>query len=695
MLVCVLVLTTPFASLSSKAEIPHENYTLITPDMDVVIAMLNASIRASEDALRSFSAEQVDTATEHIAIAASIIDPAMMILDEIEDLAPSHEQLSVLIPQFYSLESEMREFAELEDQMLSIRESIISIAMMSNISDIDVVAAIESVRELNIVLTGMNSTIDAMLMSADGIDALTVDGRHCFLPNELVELIEALRSLTLSMHDEIAELIEEGIPWQDDRSYLLLWLADDDLYLGETLAGGGYLVSNGTFLSGADLDIFVDGSTVASEQTNGNGSFSFQHHLPVNVSWLGTHAVNATAYLPNETITSDTLWITVSLVPTEMKIHLSNTTISLEEDIRIEAVLTREPSVPLPGLECVLFLDDHSLDFTTDAGGRGIWTWSGSELGIGTHLISARFPETPPYASCGSGDETIVVDVPTQLTISLFSDRLYPGHSLIGEGLLESAMDSLPGGQKIALSIDGVPMTNVSTDATGKFAFSIDTGDVGVGLHVLVAQFIERDPYWRSSEARVQFSIVSPSSSEYPFLPWIPGWDVGGGLQEQIPNLFFGKYSYFTWLFMILVIGAVIKALQTRKRRLSLLVGSDGIAAASGEPSVAVKRSDEFIPREQMPGWLENPNEKVIWNYHNLLAHLKGEFRIGIVDNMTHWEVAHLIESLGYPRGDVARIALLYEKAQYSGTNASESDVQQMQSSSYRIRRSGGVKPAL
>ena len=689
------MLTTPFVSMSSKAEIPHENYTLITQDMDVVVAMLNASIRASEDALRSFHSQDVDSAMGHIDVAASIIDPAMMILDEIEDLAPSHEQLSVLIPEFYSLESEMREFAELEDRMLSIRESVISIAMMNNISDVDAVAAIESVRELNIVLTGMNSTIEAMLTTANGINALTVYDRHCFVPNELVELIEALRSLTLSMHDEIAELIEEGIPWQDDRSYLLLWLADDDLYLGETLEGGGYLVNNGTFISGAGVDILVDGSTVASEHTNGNGSFSFQHHIPVNVSLLGTHVVNATAYLPTGTITSDTLWITVSLVPTELEICLSNATISLEEDIRVEAVLTREPSLPLSGLECVLSLDDHIYDFTTDSGGRGIWIWGGSELGIGTHVISAHFPETPPYASCDSGDETIVVDVPTQLTISLFSDRLHPGHSLVGEGLLQSAMHTLPGDQKIALSIDGVPVTNVSTDATGKFAFSIDTDEMGVGLHVLVARFIERDPYWRSSEAHAQFSIVSPSVSKYPFLPWIPGWDVGGGLQEQIPDLFFGKYSYFTWLFIILVVGAVIKALQTRRRRLSTHAELKGIATESEEPSVATMRSGELIHRERMPRWLVSPNEKVIWNYHSLVAHLKGELGIGIVDNMTHWEVAHLIESLGYPRGDVARIALLYEKAQYSGTHSSESDVQQMQSSSSRIRRSGGVKPAL
>ena len=71
---CALVLTTPFVSMSSKAEIPHENYTLITQDMDVVVAMLNASIRASEDALRSFHSQDVDSAMGHIDVAASIID---------------------------------------------------------------------------------------------------------------------------------------------------------------------------------------------------------------------------------------------------------------------------------------------------------------------------------------------------------------------------------------------------------------------------------------------------------------------------------------------------------------------------------------------------------------------------------------------------------------------------------------------
>lgn len=693
--VLVFALAAPFASYHTAAETPHENYDLIGTDIDLVIAMLNASIRASEDTLRSFHDQNLEAAQGYLDMATSVVEPAEAILDEIEEVAASYEQLSVLIPPFSALHDEMQDFSDLEGRMLSIREEIIAIATENNISDSDAIAAIDSIRQMNAVLSGMNDTIDAMLVYADEINSLIVEDGYPFVPNELAELIELLRELTLSTHEEVAEWIEEGIPWRDDRSFLLLWVADPDLYLGETLSGGGYLLKNGTFISGGSVDISIDAFAVALANTNNLGAFSFSYTIPINASWVGAHDVKATAEISGETITSDTLVITVSLVPTTMLLRLSNTTVSPSEELIVEAVLTKEDNDPLPGATCVLSIDGFEQEFITDEHGRSEWTWTGSELGIGAHVFSTIFPGFLPYAPCGSGEVTVIVNVPTLLSLDLFVDRLRIGYYLVGDGLLVANTSSPLGGQKITFSIDGVTVTNVSTDASGKFAYSIDTVDLKAGTHILSARFVDHDPYWRSSEDQAIFFIISLSYSDYPFFPWIPGWDIGGGLTEQVPYLFFGEYAYFTWLFMILVVGIVIKALQARKRKSLSEASSESVAAEGEVPTFAVSREKAFASREQMPDWMVSSNEKIIWHYHNLLAFLKIGRRIGITDNMTHWEVANLLGLLGYPQGEANRIAQLYERAQYSGSDSSEHEVLQMDSSSMSLRRSGGVRPAV
>ena len=688
----VIALSAPLMSFNAAAEIPHENYDLIGSDLDMVIAMLNASIRASEDALRSLYDKDMASAGTFMDRATAVVEPAELILDDIHDVAVSYEQLSVLIPPFSGLHEEMQEFSDFEGRMLSIYDDIVAIAMEVNITDSDAVEAIDSIRMMNAVLAGMNETIDDMLVYAVEIDHLTIGYSRPFVPNDLVELIERLRDITAVMYQEVAELIEDGIPWQDDRSYLLLWIADADLYLGEVLTGGGYLLENGTFVPGVSVAIAIDESVIAVPGTNDVGAFSFSFPIPLNSSWLGPHDVMATASVSDEIVRSETLEILVSLIPTKLILRPSNRTVSPDEELTIEAVLTRDRGLPLPGAECHLSIDGEQEAFSTDDDGRNEWTWSGAELGIATHVFAAAYASVLPYASCESGEVSVTVDVPTNVELNLFSDRLRKGYELVGDGKLVANESTPLGSQSIALSIDGVIVANVSTDSAGKFAFSIDTTDYEVGTHLLTAEFIDRDPYWRSSGDSERFVIVTLRYTEYPFFPWIPGWEIGG-LQEQIPYLFFGEYAYFTWLFILLVVAMVIKAIQVRRRHIAT-AASERVYGEGEQPALTT-RDGRLASLDRMPNWLMRPNEKIVWHYHSLLAFLRARGRMGITDNMTHWEVANMLGSLGYPQAETRRVALLFERAQYSGRESSEEDVAQMRSSSSSLRRSGGVKPAV
>ncbi len=696
MFALVMAVAVSSASFGSRAEIPHENYDLVGSDIDIVIGMLNASIRASEDALRSLYDQELEAAEESIDAANGVVAPAAALIEEIEDVAPSHEQLSILIPPFSSLHDEMENLLELEGQMLSVKADVVSLATEWDLSDSDVVAALDAIRQINILLSGMNDTIDAMLDCAQDIDALTVDDRHPFVPNELAELMGRLREMTLQIHGEIAELIEEGIPWQEDQSLLLMWIASSELHLGDTLEGGGYLLSDGDFVTTNAVNISIDGAWSLATLTNSVGAYSFSFAIPINDSWVGAHSVFGAADVAGEPVVSDTLPFYVSLVPTAITLHLSNTTISPQEVLAVEAVVTKDRNQPLPEVVCTLSLDGVGQEFATDEFGRCEWAWTGAELGIATHVFSASFQGPLPYAPCDSEEATVVVDVPTEVALELFEDRLRAGVRLIGDGTLtaNASHDHLAN-MKLSLYVDGVVVSNVSTDEAGKFSFSVDTVDMPTGAHTLSARFIDHDSYWRDSEEHKSFFIISLSSSEHPFFPWIPGWDIGDGLAEQIPYLFFGEYAYLTWLFIALVIGVVIKAMQARRRRAATDTSSESVTAEGGILLSASSRGKPLGAADRMPDWLTSPNEKVIWHYHNLLSFLKSAGRMGITDDLTHWEVANLLDSVGYPRSETARVTLLYEKAQYSGHESSEEDVVDMDSSSAQLRRSGGVRPAV
>ncbi|MDQ1371877.1 MAG: Ig-like domain repeat protein, partial [Candidatus Thermoplasmatota archaeon] len=291
-----------------------------------------------------------------------------------------------------------------------------------------------------------------------------------------------------------------------------------------------------------------------------------------------------------------------------------------------------------------------------------------------------------PYAPSSSEAITIVVDIPTNITLTLFSDRIAPKNYVVGEGrLLANGSEPMPG-REVGLRMDGAFIQYVTTNADGTFAFTIDTENMTKGAHTLKASFDLREQVWRYSEAEATFVILTPGYTDYPFFPWIPGWNIGF---SDIPYLFFGENAYNYWMMALLAVGILVKALQVRKARRKAPEG----AAEENEASEEVEEPTETEP-EKAPDWLPGPNEKVVWHYNSLVSFLRRRRRVGIEDTMTHWEVAELLRTLGYPEGATRNATLLFEKAFYSGAALSEADVIQMGSSAHILKRVGGARPA-
>ena len=702
-LACAIVLTA--IPISVSAELPHENFELVGSDLEMVIALLNSSIRASENALRQFYEEDVPEANQHLSMASGILTPANQILTEIEDLAESYENLSALLPPFLQLQGQMGEWSSKEESLLVMRDDIVTASQLANLTDEDLIAAIAAIRTVHSLIISMNSTIDNMLVSADAISALTVDADHVFVPNELRPLIEKLRELLQLILAEIEALIQDEIPWGLDptgqeRAFVLLWLADSQLYLGEPIIGGGYLYYNGSFRSSQSVHVLMNSSELMTVMTGLMGSFSFVQQVPINASWLGSHVLVATATTPFVNLTSDPASLSIVLIPSTIWIKADKTLLSIDETVTLSGTLVDVYGDPIQDGSCRLVMDSSTVNLTTSETGEFERSWTAQELWFGVHQVKAFYDPELPYAPSESNSVEITVSIPTVMTFRLFSEKFRPGYYIVGNGSLMANTSDPLAGQTVTIYIDGIMIQNVTTVEGGEFAIAILVGELERGTHTIRAAFQFRDSMWRYSEAEETFIITSLKPTKYPFFPFFPGWE--GGPLDRFPYLFFGENAYYTWLFVLIVIAILVKAVQVRRvqKRLSKeqTVLSEGSSIDVFEEDII---TEALAAGEKMFDSLlshspADPNGRIIWYYNSLITFLTRKRRISITDSMTHWEVARLLKSLGFPGENVERVTVLFEQALYSGSVLNDLDSISMSVAmdALRGRKAGGGAPA-
>lgn len=685
--------------LSARAaadEIPHENYDLIQSNLDVVIALLNSSILYSEAALGSMYDEQMQSVDENLTIVTGILDPAEQLLGEIGDVAGSYENLSALLPPFTGLANGETSFADMESSLLVARYNILSAAKLANMTGEELLAALDAVNRFNSLVTSMNHTIDSMLVSAESIIALQVEGREPFTHNDLIPLIEQLRDLLRLLQIEIDTAVREGINWGKTNPFLLLWLDASVYHLGDTITGGGYLYFNGSFTSRNLVLIDKDGANYTSALTS-SGRFSFQTPVPIDGSWLGWHTMQAWASTPDGLLRSRQVPFEIVLVPSSISLILSTDLVSPVETVKASIMLRASSGERLAGMQCNLSVDGVLSPFVTGADGTFADSWQGSELGYGIHRFQASFGGALPYAPSASSPRFVTVDIPTNVTVELFSDRLPRDYSIVGNGRLTANITSPLSGMEVTVSIDGIVVANLTTDASGEFSFSIPAEKLAYGSHILIAEFLHRESIWRYSKAEVAFTVISPTKAEYPFFPHIPGWG-GMGLERAVSYLFFGSYAYLVWLLFLALLAIIVTVYRAKHRK----TGMSGTVGESlepiGEPEQAAEAApgsgtppvapDPWAFGEAAPG---SPNEQIVWYYQGLLTFLTRKRKVSLLKSMTHWEVARMLDALGFPRAQVRRVTLLFEKAFYSGAQMTENDSVEMSTAlTYIVGSQGG-----
>jgi len=682
-------------SCSARAaadEIPHENYDLVGSDLEVVIVMLNSSIRYSERALMCMYNQTMDLTEQNLSVVRNLLVPAERVLQEIEDVASSFENLSALIPPFAGLSRLMDEFAGDEVRLLSIRTGLVNASTLPALTGDDLIAALDAIREFNELIVKMNNTIDDMLVSAWDITDLTVEDRMPFLGNELVPLIEKLRELLNMIEQDVRRIIEEDLPLEETEPFLILWISSSIYYLGDTIIGGGYLFFDGAFAPGHEVLMLMDDDELASATTSTGGRFSFTYRIPLNGSWVGVHSIVAECATPAGNLSSGAISFRISLIPTVITLKLTKDEMSISDAVQASVTLRDFRDNALESGMCSFSVDGLETGFQTDAEGSASRTWEGEELGYGSHSFRAAYEGEVPYAPSLSGELHVTVNIPTSIHLVLFSTEVRRGQYIVGNGtLFANGTDRLPG-QTVSISIDGVLVTNLTTGPNGEFAFTLSSDQLSVGVHTMSAALDQRDLIWRYSQDEENFVVKWYKQGKYPFWPIIPGW--GGVPGDLIPYLFIGRNAYFFWLLLLAFTGVMIRLLQMRKRviarraakRSDELEPMDSIIRATGAVA-APPDTFEMPPPTEGPS---NPNERIVWYYQRFLAFLLKKGWLGLRASMTHREVARVLKALGYPRDPVEDATMLFERALYSGANMTDEDAIHMSAAMTSLVRPGG-----
>ncbi len=699
-LALAVLLLSPTTSLNSKAEdIPHENYDLVKSNLDVVISLLKSSITYSENALQRMYNESMDQVEQNLTIVRGLLMPAGLILDKIRNIADSYENLSRLLPPFSSLSAQMDSFSSMEVSLLGARDDVVSASRLANLTGEEMIKALDSIRTANSLILQMNNTIDDMLVSADGIISLVVDGEQPFTDNRLIPLIEQLRDLLHTILAEIDQITHEGVPWDQTQSFSLLWLSAGDYYLGDQLTGGGYLYFGGAFAIDHMVAVQMDGTNLTFANTSSGGKFSFSYPIPLDAGWLGSHVLQASAITPAGVLNSNLVTIMILLIPTSMTLVVSSNLLTIEDELVADVHLIDIREQPLDDAQCHFILDGQDLTFRTDSLGNFQDSWTASELGYGVHTLQAFYDGELPYETSASNVSTIVIDVPTSISLSLFATRFFTGSYVVGNGTLVANGTTPLQGQEITLSIDGIVVENLTTGQDGQFTFSVSTDSLTLGGHAIVAAFLHHESVWRYSQDVKSFTVYGLKVGKYPFWPIIPKWSFGSP-GDTIPYLFVGQYAYFFWLLVLTVVVIIIRVIQMsdkRKRlqrsRTEIIESLEKVEEPGAIPATMMAElAKDVLTGEAGP---INPNERIVWYYQRLLAFLSAKANIAIRTSMTHWEVARILKILGFPVRPVDRATILFERALYSGAMLSDDDAVMMSTALtdlVRITSKGGSR---
>lgn len=679
----VLVLSAPqFAA----AEIPHENFDLVSSSLNVVLQLLNQSINATELACVSCLDQRPYDGDRNLSLVDTVLVPVGELIVQIQEMGGIETNLTYLVPPFENLSEGGHQFIANQSGFLSNVASLKQ-QVGKALTPMEAYAAAQQLTSVRLLINSMDSDLDDMWYAADEIGNLTVEGKMPFDTVYLKELIDRLR-IMLNDYIDMLDGIFWTIKWIDP--FITFGVEKQVYYLGEIVEGTGLVYDGHAPLANATVYIDMDNTSFnfTTAVTDQNGAFDFAWTIPLDPVWLGPHSfaarvwMNATWYYSNPQAD-----IEVEKIPTYLSLTLDDKRYSPGQSINATAYLRDYKGGPVVNysllgqsqivsimkgepaaiLENIVFVLDGAarMNGTTIGWGTFDWTFPASTLSFGPHDIYVSFIGSEIYQPTRSAAAAFDVDYVTNLDINASKIRVKQGAPVNITAILHNSSQPLEG-RSVTLFFDDGVLAKMNTDSAGTIVCQLNTTNMSTGTHIVKAYFQSGEKMYTSAVSEMVFLYIYVESSDTVNPPPPP----------PPPD----RNPIYDWLWLILLIVVImalavalvatdtlrnLKGANLRRKTKAEEAKAMAKAGISSEiltlPGGAVSDTGGGIDFAAMP-----PNAAIIWRYSTLLASLSEEKRVQILPTMTAREIARLLVAKSYPGDSVYLITHSFERAKYS-----------------------------
>lgn len=320
----------------------------------------------------------------------------------------------------------------------------------------------------------------------------------------------SLTSFTVRSQGVLALDVPGSIPWPDDGS-------------ARSLPVGARLVDiDGTpAKSGTEVQLSLDGKNVAVA-TAADGSVNHTFSLGASVGAVHVEA----SFNGTDDLTAASAGTTVTL---QAPLDLNATVelpegapgFSLGDDVVVRVALT-SLGAPVAGQEVTTRLGDNAATAVTGEDGTAVLRVLASGIEPATHSMRVESKATPAYT--GAKDRVAfavladaVLDV--QMPVEAEASQVLPIH-----GRLRLNDGSPLVGAELWVSVDGTPLTMVSTVSGGSFEASPQLPDhLAPGGHVVTVLYEGEPGRIHEQRSETKINVVSPTSIEVQDASTSPG----------------------------------------------------------------------------------------------------------------------------------------------------------------------------
>ena len=687
-----VIATSPFAS----AEIPHENFNLVSSSIDVIVQMLNQTINATELALVSCINQDPFNGERNLQLVDTILEPVGMLILMIQETGGIETNLTYLTPPFENLSEGGHSFVAKQSSFL-IGIADLRALIGKELTPIEAYDAKQRLTEMTRTVALMNDDLDYMDESADEIANLTVKGDYPFDTAYLKELIDRLRMMLPDYMDMLGEILWL-VKWIDP--FVTLGMTKDLYYLGEEAIGIGFVFDGNKPLAGADVFVDKDNASFnfTTVTTNANGMYKFTWSIPRDPAALGVHSflvrawVNSSWYMP-----PSRSYIMVEKIPTHVSISLDARRYSPAQWVNATATLVDYKGMPVIDYNASLshivsifkgappqkqesvqfFLDDVAgVNGTTTGLGTVNWPFSAATAGYGTHEIYARFNGSPIYQPSKSGTASFDVNYQTDLRLNISDHRVKPGIFVDITAWLDNASQPLSNRTVTVYFDDAVLIAN-KTGADGSVLYRLNTTNISTGTHILRAYFSSNEIKYTSAVSDDEFLTiyVDPTDNNNPPPPPPPDQNKNNWLPDWLWIILLG--IVILMLAIVLVATDTLKNVRDanlrRKRKaeeakaLAIAGKSSEIFTLAGVP--AVSGANGGFDYGIMP-----PKTAIVMLYMALLSHLSVDRKMAILPTMTARDISRMLMVKEFPAESVGQVTKVFERAKYSAENITKDD---------------------